>query len=644
MQSLVLNYLKLLFANILNFMDRFSSYYEQGLQGGALPADAPTYIFRDADREVYNFVRESDRQICYIFAAPQMGKSSLMVRTVKRLADRGAICIQISQPMSVETISEEALYLSILRSIYQRLNHRVNNLTKVDELWQKYQNFPASRRFLEFIKSLANKSENKQIVIFIDDIQTLIEWQLHHSLLAAIRTLSQSDEELVKRLKFVFLGVAKPEELFPDDSYTFASTKLIELGYLQGDCQPLLAGLTKVSNNPAELLPEILFWTGGQPFLTQFLCDLLAKQDKVKIDTSVKSQIAELVKGEMIGNWRSQEGLISHFQAIENWFIKDRDHPKSIEEKVYALTLYSRLLSKRNQVKFSEDSQKQSFLLRSGLVAKFGELIDIANPIYREILNRKWVGEIKQIIVKQRMENMPIQQVFNRDVFMLIDRSGSMTTKDASTGGKTRWEYLQETVQGHVFEILNEQDNDYGIICNEVTLYFFNANRPPAKTIHLRDAAQVESAFKENKPSGSTFISPTLNEAINQWFSNRTNDKGALVVIYTDGQLDDRNEFVKAISDTCSRINSEEEIKILLIGIGSDINPEFYLDIDLNVSNFTSRRGEHCNIFIFDLIDDVMEEGIIAAFERQLEGDPKKGLAPWIKERYPEWYKKRFGA
>lgn len=256
------------------------------------------------------------------------------------------------------------------------------------------------------------------------------------------------------------------------------------------------------------------------------------------------------------------------------------------------------------------------------------------------------VAGIQQIVVKQRTENMPIAQVFNRDVFILIDRSGSMTIKDGTTGERTRWQYLQETVRGHVYEILNIQDDEYGEICNELTLYFFNANKP-AQAIIIRDGEQVQSKFKEKVPGGETFIGPTLEEALNQWFANRQDNKNAFIIIYTDGELSDRKRFVDLISSTCSRINSQDEIKILLIGIGSEIQLEgvidFYLGIDLNVRAFKSRRGEDCNIFVFDLIDDVVDEGIVAALERQLEDDPRKGLASWVKDRYPNLYKKYFG-
>jgi len=148
----------------------------------------------------------------------------------------------------------------------------------------------------------------------------------------------------------------------------------------------------------------------------------------------------------------------------------------------------------------------------------------------------------------------------------------------------------------------------------------------------------------ENKTGGSTFIEGTLQEAIDQWSANRTTNNGAFIIIYTDGKFDDTPEFVNLISKTCSNINSQNDIKVLLIGVGSEVDNEptvdFYVELDVNARAFKSRNGEPCNIFIFDLIDDVMDEGLIAALERQITPDQKGGLAPWIEKRYPNVYKK----
>src|SRR5438094_7637395 len=51
--------------------------------GGSLHADAPSYVERAADCEIYDAL--SRGEYCYVLTSRQMGKSSLMVRTAARL-------------------------------------------------------------------------------------------------------------------------------------------------------------------------------------------------------------------------------------------------------------------------------------------------------------------------------------------------------------------------------------------------------------------------------------------------------------------------------------------------------------------------------------------------------------------------------
>src|SRR6266536_2825035 len=57
------------------------------ITGGTLPHDAPSYVHRKADEEVYSSLL--NREFCYLLTSRQMGKSSLMVRAAERLRREG---------------------------------------------------------------------------------------------------------------------------------------------------------------------------------------------------------------------------------------------------------------------------------------------------------------------------------------------------------------------------------------------------------------------------------------------------------------------------------------------------------------------------------------------------------------------------
>src|ERR1051326_4516417 len=61
-----------------------ASFY---VTGGTLRSDAPSYVERRADKELYEGL--SRGEFCYVLTSRQMGKSSLMNRTAARLREEG---------------------------------------------------------------------------------------------------------------------------------------------------------------------------------------------------------------------------------------------------------------------------------------------------------------------------------------------------------------------------------------------------------------------------------------------------------------------------------------------------------------------------------------------------------------------------
>ncbi|GAB4233106.1 MAG: hypothetical protein Kow00121_61170 [Elainellaceae cyanobacterium] len=226
-----------------------------------------------------------------------------------------------------------------------------------------------------------------------------------------------------------------------------------------------------------------------------------------------------------------------------------------------------------------------------------------------------------------------ISDIYDRDVFILIDQSGSMVRKDADTENQTRYEYLEEVVEGHVFSILNTRSQPGKKkgkqICDHVQVYFFNRNKIPAKPAIVTEASQLRNLFLQNSPRNNTRISPTLNHCLDHWQTHgKQQGRGAFIIIYTDGLFNDESQFVEGIARACTLIDNHQMLKIFVLGIGQDIDVEHFLELDFDTYNRMP-----FNIFVFDLVNEV--EDIVELLKRQLIDTSHLTLPNWVRQRHP---------
>ncbi len=163
------------------------------------------------------------------------------------------------------------------------------------------------RDYLSVVQKLGEFTEDvllveipQQIAIFIDKIDSVIS--LHFStddFFALIRAFynERADKPEYKRITFCLLGVATPSDLIKDIKRTpFNIGKAIALQELAFEnALPLVEGLTGTVDNPQEAIKTVLSWTGGQPFLTQKVCQLI-------LDDQESLSIKELIQTHIIDN------------------------------------------------------------------------------------------------------------------------------------------------------------------------------------------------------------------------------------------------------------------------------------------------------------------------------------------------------
>ncbi len=353
--------------------------------GGSLPADAPSYVDRQCDRDYYELLKE--RKYCYVFNCRQMGKSSLRVRVTHKLQAEGVVCATIDpQKIGVE-VSCEQWYASAIRSLVGDLDLK----SKFDlRSWIRERELLSPvQRFAEFIETVVLQEIDTPIVIFVEEIDRLLSLKFGmDDFFGLVRSFFEDrpTKPEYNRLTFSFLGVATPTDLIQSNNTSaFNIGYAVEMaGFTLTEALPLMEGLANRVTNPQDYLAEAVQWTGGQPFLIQRLLGIIRQElAEIAPPENVALWVENLVQERVVTNWESQD-TPPHLTTI-------RDRVLSVEEK-----LRGRMLGCYQQVladgELEDDrSEERSKLRLTGLVVRRDGRLVSYNPIYGAVFNNAWV-------------------------------------------------------------------------------------------------------------------------------------------------------------------------------------------------------------------------------------------------------------
>ncbi|MBD0347318.1 MAG: GAF domain-containing protein, partial [Coleofasciculus sp. Co-bin14] len=325
-----------------------------------------------------------------------------------------------------QDITPAQWYAGVIRSLAEcfNLSDKINL-----RAWLRDREFlPPVQRLNEFIEQVLLPSVSQKIVIFIDEIDNTLSLNFRtDDFFAFIRACIEYEQ-----LTFALFGVATPSDLIQDKVRApFNLGRAIELhGFKLEEAQPLAEGLALKAINPQAVLKAVLHWTGGQPFLTQKLCNFIVTSESSIPLGGEELWVENLVRSRIIENWEAMDEP-PHLKTIRDRLLRIGQRSRGL------LDLYQQILE-QGEVN-ALDSAEQLELRLSGLVVKQDGKLRVCNHIYASVFNLSLVkkalvdlhAEFMQLVTKQERKLLSMLNVMEGKGFdeLLHDILGSITVK-----------------------------------------------------------------------------------------------------------------------------------------------------------------------------------------------------------------------
>ena len=348
--------------------------------GGTLRPDTPSYVTRAADEELFRQVLAGE--FCYVLTPRQMGKSSLMVRTARRLAATGVHTAIIDLTAIGTDVTPDQWYFGLI----SRLNAQLRLGEDVQKWWAARANLSVVQRLIDFLGDVLLSVVSGRVVVFIDEIDTTLKIPFSDDFFAAIRSIynARASNPAYQNLTIVLLGVATPADLIKDRARTpFNIGQRIDLrDFRRSDAHVLQQGLEAAYPAQGDLIFTRIFdWTGGHPYLTQKLCLAAIEAESTEWTAT---EVDDLVHRLFLSEAARKETNLQ--------FIRDQLRNLKPAEQRQVLDVYRQVFLGR-AVAEDERSFAQNQLKLVGLARANDGQLKVRNDVYRHVFDSSWIKE-----------------------------------------------------------------------------------------------------------------------------------------------------------------------------------------------------------------------------------------------------------
>ena len=342
------------------------------------------YIPRSVDDVLYAHLRDGD--YCHIIAPRFSGKSSLVARSAQRLRAEGGLAaiIDLSQLGSRDGSTEVGRwYYGLAYRVLRDLRLKVD----LQIWWQDRMTLPPAQRLGEFFWEIVIGGTRAPVTVFLDEIDSVEQLDYATELFGIVRACydMRAAEPEYQRLGFALFGAALPAGGAARAGLA-ATTEIgvrLELpDFRFEEARPLADGLGMPPGDAERALYRVMYWTGGHPYLTQKLCQAVAR-NAARIDSD--DSVDRLVAARFFAR-NASAGEASISRVLDGL---DRAGKPARP----ALRLYRRI-RRGGRTRYQSENPQHELLRVCGLVTVTAERrLVVRNRIYAEVFSHRWARE-----------------------------------------------------------------------------------------------------------------------------------------------------------------------------------------------------------------------------------------------------------